>query len=180
MTVLSGFYQLPDDASPAGRTQVEADLLNFLDGQLLYASGTDVPVTAPVNEIVVSSGTAYPVVITNTVDSQVPILYGNDVQSEISFTLLGVPKEERQLGLFSVVNSYGADPQNWRTNTGGAADYTYYYDPTITPLLASTDIIRAKLSPKVRCRLTCIRRRVALNIYSMTALVVSLAITPTV
>jgi hypothetical protein len=114
MTVLSGFYQLPDDASPAGRTQVEADLLNFLDGQLLYASGTDVPVTAPVNEIVVSSGTAYPVVITNTVDSQVPILYGNDVQSEISFTLLGVPKEERQLGLFSVVNSYGADPQNWR------------------------------------------------------------------
>jgi hypothetical protein len=50
MTTLSGFYQLPDDAAPAGRTQVEADLLNFLDGQLLYASGTDVPVTAPVNE----------------------------------------------------------------------------------------------------------------------------------
>jgi hypothetical protein len=130
MTTLSGFYQLPDDAAPAGRTQVEADLLNFLDGQLLYASGTDVPVTAPVNEIVVSSGTAYPVVITNTVDSQVPILYGNDVQSEISFTLLGVPKEERQLGLFSVVNSYGADPQNWRVNFGGTASYTYYYDPT--------------------------------------------------
>ena len=63
MTTLSGFYQLPDDAAPAGRTQVEADLLNFLDGQLLYASGTDVPVTAPVNEIVVSSGTAYPVVL---------------------------------------------------------------------------------------------------------------------
>lgn len=129
MTTLSGFYQLPDDAAPAGRTQVEADLLNYLDGQLLYASGTDVPVTAPVNEVVVSSGTAYPVVITNTVDSQVPILYGNDVQSEISFTLLGVPKEERQLGLFSVVNSYGADPQNWRVNVGGTADYTYYYDP---------------------------------------------------
>jgi hypothetical protein len=130
MTTLSGFYQLPDDAAPAGRTQVEADLLNYLDGQLLYASGTDVPVTAPVNEVVVSSGTAYPVVITNTVDSQIPILYGNDVQSEISFTLLGVPKEERQLGLFSVVNSYGADPQNWRVDEGGTSSYTYYYDPT--------------------------------------------------
>lgn len=130
MTNLSGFYQLPDDAAPAGRTRVESDLLNYLDGQLLYASGTDVPVTAPINELVVSSGTAYPVVVTNTVDSQVPILYGNDVQSEISFTLLGVPKEERQLGLFSVVNSYGADPQNWRGNTGGGSSYTYYYDPT--------------------------------------------------
>ena len=130
MTTLSGFYQLPDDAAPAGRTRVEADLLNYLDGRLLYASGTDVPLTAPVNEIVTSSGTAYPVNVSNTVDSVTPVLQGNENSSENSFTLLGVPKEERQLGLFSVVNSYGADPQNWRTNFGGSDSYTYYQDPT--------------------------------------------------
>lgn len=130
MTTLSGFYQLPDDAAPAGRTRVEADLLNYLDGRLLYASGTDVPVTAPVNELVTSSGTAYPVNVSNTTDSVTPVLQGNENASEISFTLLGVLKEERQLGLFSVVNSYGADPQNWRTNSGGSASYTYYQDPT--------------------------------------------------
>jgi hypothetical protein len=130
MTVLSGFYQLPDDAAPAGRTLVDSDLINYLDGRLLYASGTDVPVTAPLNQLVTSSGTAYPVVISNTIDSQLPVLNQTDSQSEVSFSLLGVPKVERQLGLFSVVNSYGADPQNWRETVGGSADYTYYYDPT--------------------------------------------------
>ena len=129
MTTLSGFYQLPDDAAPAGLTRVESDLINYLDGRLLYASGTDVPVTAPLDDLVVSSGTAYPVVISNTTDSTISVLDQTDSQSEISFSLLGVPKDERQLGLFSVVNSYGADPQNWRTNVGGGADYTYYQDP---------------------------------------------------
>ena len=130
MTTLSGFYQLPDDAAPAGLTRVDSDLINFLDGRLLYASGTDTPVTAPLDDLVVSSGTAYPVVISNTTDSTIPALDRTDSQSEVSFSLLGVPKDERQLGLFSVVNSYGADPQNWRGNYGDSRSYTYYYDPT--------------------------------------------------
>jgi hypothetical protein len=129
MTTLSGYYQLPEDAKRVGLTQVEADLLDFTDGQLLYASGTDEPVTAPVDEVVLSSGTAYPVVFAS--DTQVlTVDQGESNQSEVSETILGIPKEERQLGLFSVVNSYGADPQNWRTNTGGASSYTYSQDPT--------------------------------------------------
>jgi len=129
MTTLSGYYQLPEDAKRVGLTQVEADLLDFTDGQLLYASGTDEPVTAPVDEVVLSSGTAYPVVVAS--DTQVLTVDQRESnQSEVSETILGIPKEERQLGLFSVVNSYGADPQNWRTNTGGASSYTYSQDPT--------------------------------------------------
>jgi hypothetical protein len=129
MTTLSGYYQLPEDASIVGLTRVDADLLDFTDGQLLYASGTTEPVTAPVDEVVLSSGTAYPVVVA----SDQPVLLasqGENNQSEVSETILGIPKEERQLGLFSVVNSYGANPQYWRTNTEGGASYTYYRDPT--------------------------------------------------
>jgi len=129
MTTLSGYYQLPDDARTVVLTQVEADLLNIQDGRLLYASGTDETVTSVVDEVVVSSGTAYPVALASN-QSILQVDQGNQDASEVSKTLLGVPKEERQLGLFSVVNSYGADPQNWRTNTGGASSYTYYQDPT--------------------------------------------------
>ena len=126
MTTLSGFYQLPDDAAPAGLTRVESDLINYLDGKLLYASGTETPVTAPLDSVVTSSGTAYPVVISNTTESTLPVLDRTENQSDVSFSLLGVPKYERQLGIFSVVNSYGVDPQIWT----GDANYTYDYDPS--------------------------------------------------
>jgi hypothetical protein len=129
MTTLSGYYQLPDDAAAAGQTRVDTTLVNYLDGQLLYASGTDVPLTANLDTLVVSSGTAYPGAFPEVVSSITPVQQGNENASEISFSLLGVPKVERKLGLFAVVNTYGVNPQYWHGNISPSDEYTYWEDP---------------------------------------------------
>ena len=129
MTTLSGYYQLPDDAAAAGQTRVDTTLVNYLDGQLLYASGTDVPLTANLDTLVVSSGTAYPGAFPEVVSSITPVQQGNENASEISFSLLGVPKDEHKLGLFAAVNTYGVNPQYWHGSISQFEEYTYWQDP---------------------------------------------------
>ena len=125
MTTLSGYYQLPDDAPAAGTTLEEVQLIDYSTGQLLVASGTGEALTSDVARVGNSSVNASAVVINNSSASTIPTRDQSPPASAVSESLLGVPKSEVKLGLFTSVNSYGINPQFWASSAG----YTYNRDP---------------------------------------------------
>lgn len=153
MTTLSGYYQLPDDAPVAGTTLEEIQLIDYSTGQLLVASGTGEALTSDVARVANSSSTASAVVINNTSASTIAARDQSPPASAVSESLLGIPKAEGKLGIFTSVNSYGINPQFW------AADsfYTYPTDPSSwtfqgsygygTSLVQSESALRASVFP---------------------------------
>ena len=153
MTTLSGQFQLPDDAIRAGTSAEEADLLDISTGQLLVASGTGETLTSSVPTINNPTSNSYAVVVNNNEASPIAVRDSSPPASAVSESLLGVPKSETKLGLFTSVNSYGIDRQFWASDTS----YTYSYDPSSwtfqgsygysTSLVQAESALRASVFP---------------------------------
>jgi len=153
MTTLSGYLQLPDDAIRAGTSAEEADLLDVSTGQLLVASGTGETLTSSVQTVNNPTSNSYAVVVNNSSTSPIVVRDSSPPASAVSESLLGVPKSETKLGLFTSVNSYGINPQFWASDTV----YTYFYDPLSwrfqgaygysTSLIQSESALRASVFP---------------------------------
>ena len=71
--------------------------------------------TAPVPAGQQSSEKSIPVVIAND-QSVIPVAEQNKVQSEVSLSLLGIPRSEVALGIFADVNTYDVNPSEWSSN----------------------------------------------------------------
>ena len=126
MIDLSTYYQLPEDIAPIGASSVESDLIDFSTGVNLVDSGSQENLTGETLETVVAvDGRVYSTVVTNEASSPVVVDVINNETSEVSTSLLGIPRSEVALNLFDTVNIYGVNGKEW---TGGAG-YTYSYDP---------------------------------------------------
>ena len=124
---LENYYQLPDDASPAGSVEEDSDLIDFFTGQLLVDGDTQEQLTGVTEETVVlaARGNTTPVVVTNEDGDPVVVDIINGQQSEVDTSLLGIPRSEVALNLFDTVNIYGVNTKEWASS----ASYTYSYDP---------------------------------------------------
>jgi hypothetical protein len=125
---LESRYQLPEDIAPAGEVSLESDLLDFSTGQSLVEENTQEQLTGETLETQVLAEDAgiLSTVVTNEGNSPVVVNIVNRDASEVSTTLLGLPKEETALVLFDTVNIYGVNTKEWSGTTG----YTYFQDPT--------------------------------------------------
>lgn len=125
---IENYYQIPDDAAPAGTEIVDADLIDYFTGVSLVDAISNESLVGDIEETVVlsSSGECTPVVICNDAARAASVDVVNLDNSEVSTSLLGVPRSETALMLFDCVNIYGINSKEWGSNTG----YTYYYDPT--------------------------------------------------
>ena len=54
-----------------------------------------------------------PVVVSNTADLAIPVIEQQKIQSEVALSLLGIPRGEVALGIFSDVNTYDVNPTEW-------------------------------------------------------------------
>ena len=128
MEDLESRYQLPEDIAPAGEVSLESDLLDFSTGQSLVEENTQEQLTGETLETQVLAEDAgiLSTVVTNEGNSPVVVNIVNRDASEVSTTLLGLPKEETALVLFDTVNIYGVNTKEWSGTTG----YTYFQDPT--------------------------------------------------
>jgi hypothetical protein len=54
-----------------------------------------------------------PVVVTNTPTLAIPVIEQQKIQSEVALSLLGIPRGEVALGIFSDVNTYDVNPNEW-------------------------------------------------------------------
>ena len=68
--------------------------------------------TAPVPPGQQKSEKSIPVVIASD-QSTIPVAEQNKVQSEVSLSLLGIPRSEVALGIFADVNTYDVNPTEW-------------------------------------------------------------------
>jgi hypothetical protein len=125
---LESRYQLPEDIAPAGEVSLESDLLDFSTGQSLVEENTQEQLTGETLETQVLAEDAgiISTVVTNEGNSPVVVNIVNRDASEVSTTLLGLPKEETALVLFDTVNIYGVNTKEWSGTTG----YTYFQDPS--------------------------------------------------
>jgi hypothetical protein len=57
-----------------------------------------------------------PVVVTNTSTLAIPVIEQQKIQSEVALSLLGIPRGEVALGIFSDVNTYDVNPVEWSSN----------------------------------------------------------------
>jgi hypothetical protein len=57
-----------------------------------------------------------PVVVSNTADLAIPVIEQQKIQSEVALSLLGIPRGEVALGIFSDVNTYDVNPTEWASN----------------------------------------------------------------
>jgi hypothetical protein len=128
---LSSRYQLPEDIAPAGEVSVESDLLDFSTGQPLVEENTQEQLTGETLETQVLAEDAgiLSTVVTNEGNSPVVVDIVNRDASEVSTTLLGLPKEETALVLFDTVNIYGVNTKEW-SNGPSNAGYAYFADPS--------------------------------------------------
>ena len=62
-----------------------------------------------------------PVVVSNTAELAVPVIEQQKIQSEVALSLLGIPRGEVALGIFSDVNTYDVNPTEWSKSP---AEYT--------------------------------------------------------
>jgi hypothetical protein len=128
MEDLESRYQLPEDIAPAGEINVESDLLDFATGQSLIEENTLEQLTGETLEtqVLAENDDIISTVVTNDASRAVLVNVTNRQSSEVSTTLLGIPKEETALALFDTVNIYGVNTKEW------AADsfYTYFQDPS--------------------------------------------------
>jgi hypothetical protein len=125
---LENYYQIEDDARGAGLTSVESDLIDFGTGVSLVDGNTQEILTGETLEtqVLISRSDIRPIVITNDAERAVPVDIINREQSEVSNTLLGVPRSETALALFDTVNIYGVNDKEW----AGDGSYTYSRDPS--------------------------------------------------
>lgn len=127
---IKNYYQIPEDADPAGEIIVDSELIDFATGQPLVDVNTQEQLTGETTETLVlaTGGKCTPVVITNDAERAAPIDIINKQESEVDTSLLGIPRSETALNLFSAVNIYGVDTKEW-TYGPGVAGYVYYRDP---------------------------------------------------
>ncbi len=131
MPNLEEMYQLPEDVEAAGTVSVESDLLDFATGELLVQEDTQEQLTGETfdTQVLATAGNCTPIVITNPDTSPAPIDIINLEESEVSKSLLGIPRSETALVLFDTVNIYGVNTKEWRSNPGSTFFYTYFFDP---------------------------------------------------
>ena len=55
-------------------------------------------------------------VVLATDQSAIPVVEQNKVQSEVSLSLLGIPRSEVALGIFADVNTYDVNPSEWSSS----------------------------------------------------------------
>ena len=127
---LSGYYQIPEDASGAEEVLVDADLIDFGTGANLIDPADEENLTGETFESRVLSGgnNITSLVVTNK--SPVSINVTNRQQSEVDTSLLGVQRSETALGLLENVNIYGINRKEWGEDAGGGFFYNYFTDPT--------------------------------------------------
>lgn len=125
---LENYYQIEEDARGAGQTIVESELIDFATGVELVDGSTEEMLTGETLEtqVLISNGNLRPVVITNDAGRAVSVDIINQAQSEVSTSLLGIPRSETALNLFDTVNIYGVNDKEWASD----AFYTYYQDPS--------------------------------------------------
>ena len=93
MIDLSTYYQLPEDIAPIGASSVESDLIDFSTGVNLVDSGSQENLTGETLETVVAvDGRVYSTVVTNEASSPVVVDVINNETSEVSTSLLGIPR----------------------------------------------------------------------------------------
>jgi hypothetical protein len=128
---LENYYQLPEDIAPAGSELVESELIDFATGVPLIEELSLAPLIGDTEETVVFTdrGNCTPVIVTNDEVRPASVIVINREQSEVSTSLLGIPKEESALVLFDTVNIYGVNSKEW-SNGPIVAGYAYYQDPT--------------------------------------------------
>jgi hypothetical protein len=126
MIDLSTYYQLPEDIAPAGTDLVESDLIDYTTGVELVDGSSQEALTGETLETVVAvGGRVYSTVVTNEPSSPAVVNVINLESSEVSVSLLGIPRSETALNLFDTVNIYGVNGKEWTSGTS----YTYNYDP---------------------------------------------------
>jgi hypothetical protein len=128
MEDLESRYQLPEDIAPAGEVGVDSDLLDFSTGLPLIEENTQVQLTGETIEtrVLAEDPGILSTVVTNDDSRLVTVNITNRESSEVSTTLLGLPKEETALVLFDTVNIYGVNTKEWSST----ASYTYFQDPS--------------------------------------------------
>jgi hypothetical protein len=126
---LSGYYQIPEDASGAEEVLVDADLIDFGTGANLIDPADEENLTGETFESrVLSDGNNITsLVVTNK--SPVSINVTNRQQSEVDTSLLGIQRSETALGLLENVNIYGINRKEWGEDAGGSFFYNYFTDP---------------------------------------------------
>lgn len=127
-STISGYYQLPEDASPATKKEVDIELIDYVTGAPLVDPDTQETLTAVAEEpnLLSSSGNFAAVTIANDSNNPVPVEQTNINPSEVSTSLLGIPRTERAQVLFDTVNIYDINTKEWQSLTS----YTYFRDPT--------------------------------------------------
>ena len=127
---LSGYYQIPEDASGAEEVLVDAELIDFGTGANLIDPADEENLTGETFESrVLSDGNNITsLVVTNK--SPVGVNVTNRQQSEVDTSLLGVQRSEVALGLLENVNIYGINRKEWGEDPGGNFFYNYFTDPT--------------------------------------------------
>lgn len=63
-----------------------------------------------------------PVVIASDQEA-VPVVVQNQQISEVSLSLLGIPRSETALGIFADVTTYDINPNEWQSEGGGTASH---------------------------------------------------------
>jgi hypothetical protein len=125
------YYQVAEGAPPAGVDLVDADLIDFATGVPLIEETSLEALTGTVEETVVLSDSddITPVVFAIGADDAINVDVTNLEQSEVSTSLLGIPRSETALVLFDTVNIYGVNTKEW-ASLPSVANYAYYRDPT--------------------------------------------------
>jgi hypothetical protein len=100
---------VPDDAQPAGSELIDAELIDFLTGDLLIDPLDQEVLTGDAEGtlVLVEDEGLTPLTVVNTTAANVPVNVVNASQSEVEVSLLGIPRSETALGLFDAVNIYG-------------------------------------------------------------------------
>ena len=127
---LSGYYQIPEDASGAEEVLVDAELIDFGTGANLIDPADEENLTGETFEsrVLSSDDNITSLVVTNK--SPVGVNVANRRQSEVDTSLLGVQRSEVALGLLENVNIYGINGKEWAASPGGTFFYNYFFDPT--------------------------------------------------
>ena len=101
MTSFSEYYQVPDDAQPAGSDLIDAELIDFLTGDSLIDPLDQEVLTGDAKGtlVLVEDEGLTPVTVVNTTAANVPVNVVNTNQSEVEVSLLGIPRSETALGL---------------------------------------------------------------------------------
>jgi hypothetical protein len=131
MTSFSEYYQVPEDAQPAGSELIDAELIDFLTGDSLIDPVDQEVLTGDAKGtlVLVEDEGLTPVTLRNSTGANVSVDVVNTSQSEVEVSLLGIPRSETALGLFDVVNIYGVNDKEFYAGPDFAG-YVYAQDPS--------------------------------------------------